>query len=174
VKIRSRRTVIAAALTTGLLLFAVTLTTRADAAPASPETVDSFRRMRESFRDFDEPLYGRFFQTAPWGGPYLTASGRGAFQFFDGSWNVGALYQPPWLGYPHPVYGSILDAWSAQGYEQGPWGYPDSRPYVTTIPDACPVGSLYQRFRPEQPVGFSYWNVCVEPDGRVTSHQRSA
>jgi hypothetical protein len=172
VQIRSRRTLITGAtLMAGLLLIAVTLTTRADATPASSRSAASFQGVRDGLRDTDNPLYGRFFQTSPWGGPYLTASGRGAFQFFEGSWGVGALYQSP-TGWPTPVYGRILEAWAAQGYEQGSWGYPDNWAYETnTNTDTCPVlGSLYQRFVPELRTGYEHWDVCAEPNGPVTSH----
>ncbi|MCZ2838573.1 hypothetical protein [Modestobacter sp. VKM Ac-2985] len=52
--------------------------------------------------------------------------GGGCFQMFQG----GAVYWSPTSGV-HAVSGGLWDAWAAQGWETGPWGYPTGDAQVT-------------------------------------------
>ncbi len=56
--------------------------------------------------------------------------GVGRFNHFD----HGSIYYTPTTG-AHEVHGSIHDAWAAQGWETGHWGYPISNEI------ACPEGA---------------------------------
>lgn len=48
----------------------------------------------------------------------------GCFQNFQG----GSIMSSPATGAAFVPFGAIRDSWAAQGYENGPWGYPTSNP----------------------------------------------
>jgi hypothetical protein len=79
---------------------------------------------------------------------------NGAFTWFTG----GAIYWSEATG-PHSLTGPILDAWVAQGFEQGPLGYPTSNPY--------PAGGGTR-------VDFQHGSLTADVGGRVTSTPAAA
>jgi hypothetical protein len=102
-------------------------------------------------------------------GPDGTPDGKGAFAFYHGNVDIGAIYANRTLTGidSYAVYGDILASWAANGYENSSFGYPAGMEHdARDFDQGCRSGDRAQRFQKEFEFGFlrrqswACWNAA--------------